>query len=236
MSMYIVVVFGQIVFIVLFFGDLLWVKWIVEMFFDDVELYSQMCGMLGFIGIWEGYCVFVQGLGMGQFFMVIYVNELFIEYDVQIIVCVGLCGVLIEWVKICDIIIVNGVSIDLGINWVCFYGFDFVFVVDFLLLWVVVEVSEFEIFELIVYVGQLFLSDQFYSICFEFMEFFVWYGIFGVEMEVVGFYMFVVFYGCCVFVICMVSDYIVIGEEIIVQECEQMFGDMICIVLCVVIF
>ena len=39
--------------------------------------------MLGFTGTWQGHRVSVQGSGMGQPSMAIYVNELFREYDVQ---------------------------------------------------------------------------------------------------------------------------------------------------------
>ena len=48
--------------------------------------------MLGFTGTWRGHRVSVQGSGMGQPSMAIYVNELFREYDVASIVRVGSCG------------------------------------------------------------------------------------------------------------------------------------------------
>ena len=50
--------------------------------------------MLGFTGTWHGEPVSVQGSGMGQPSMAIYVNELFTEYDVQSVVRVGSCGAL----------------------------------------------------------------------------------------------------------------------------------------------
>ena len=39
--------------------------------------------MLGFTGTWQGQPVSVQGSGMGQPSLAIYVNELFPDYDVQ---------------------------------------------------------------------------------------------------------------------------------------------------------
>ena len=39
--------------------------------------------MYGFTGTWHGHPVSVQGSGMGQPSMAIYVNELFTDYDVQ---------------------------------------------------------------------------------------------------------------------------------------------------------
>ena len=52
--------------------------------------------MLGFTGTYRGERVSVQGSGMGQPSLAIYVNELFAEYDVRTIVRVGSCGALTE--------------------------------------------------------------------------------------------------------------------------------------------
>ena len=48
--------------------------------------------MYGFTGTWHGQPVSVQGSGMGQPSMSIYVNELFKDYDVQRVIRVGSCG------------------------------------------------------------------------------------------------------------------------------------------------
>ena len=63
--------------------------------------------MLGFTGTWQGTPVSVQGSGMGQPSMAIYVNELFREYDVASIIRVGSCGGLSEKVAIRDILIAS---------------------------------------------------------------------------------------------------------------------------------
>ena len=52
--------------------------------------------MHGYTGTWRGQRVSVQGSGMGQPSLAIYVNELFREYDVQSIIRVGSCGALTE--------------------------------------------------------------------------------------------------------------------------------------------
>lgn len=44
---------------ILFLGDLFCVKYIVEIFLEDVICYNEVCGMFGFIGIYKGKCVFV---------------------------------------------------------------------------------------------------------------------------------------------------------------------------------
>src|SRR3954465_14860992 len=87
---------GEIAPTVLLPGDPLRAKWIAETFLDDATRYSDVRGMYGFPGPWPGQPVSVQGSGMGQPSMAIYVDELFSEYDVQAIVRVGSCGALTE--------------------------------------------------------------------------------------------------------------------------------------------
>ena len=74
---------GDIAPTVLLPGDPLRAKWIAESFLDDARCYSEVRGMYGFTGTWHGQPVSVQGSGMGQPSMAIYVNELFKDYDVQ---------------------------------------------------------------------------------------------------------------------------------------------------------
>ena len=93
-------------------GDPLRAKWIAETFLDDARCYTEVRGMLGFTGTWQGQPVSVQGSGMGQPSMAIYATELFREYDVQSIIRVGSCGALTEKVAIRDIVIASGACTD----------------------------------------------------------------------------------------------------------------------------
>ena len=68
---------GDIAPVVLMPGDPLRAKWIAETFLDDARCYTEVRGMLGFTGTWQGRPVSVQGSGMGQPSLAIYVNELF---------------------------------------------------------------------------------------------------------------------------------------------------------------
>ncbi|WP_415925850.1 hypothetical protein [Streptomyces sp. AK02-04a] len=63
--------------------------------------------MYGFTGTWQGTPISVQGSGMGQPSMAIYVNELFTEYDVQNIVRVGSCGPFTTTMGIRDVVIAS---------------------------------------------------------------------------------------------------------------------------------
>jgi purine-nucleoside phosphorylase len=222
---------GEIAPIVLFPGDPLRAKWIAETFLQDAALYSEVRGMLGFTGTWNGHRVSVQGSGMGQPSMAIYASELFDSYDVQTVVRVGSCGGLTERVGMRDIIIASGACTDSGINRVRFHGLDYAPVADFGLMRAAVEASETMSLDATVHVGLVFSSDQFYSTRPELTEPFVQHGALAVEMETSGLYTLAAYRQRRSLSICTVSDHLVTGEETTAQEREQTFGDMIEIAL-----
>ncbi len=90
--------------------------------------------MFGFTGTWQGHRVSVQGSGMGQPSLAIYVNELFREYDVQSVVRVGSCGRLTERLAVRDVVIASGACTDSSMNRIRFEGLDYAPVADFGLL------------------------------------------------------------------------------------------------------
>jgi purine-nucleoside phosphorylase len=111
---------GEIAPVVLMPGDPLRARWIAETFLDDARCYTEVRGMLGFTGTWQGHPVSVQGSGMGQPSAAIYLNELFREYDVQSVVRVGSCGALTEKLALRDIVIASGACTDSSINRIVF--------------------------------------------------------------------------------------------------------------------
>ncbi|WP_295014072.1 purine-nucleoside phosphorylase [uncultured Microbacterium sp.] len=235
MSTHIAAAPGQIAPLVLFPGDPRRAQWIAENFLQDAECYSEVRGMLGFTGTWNGHRVSVQGSGMGQPSMAIYANELFRDYDVQSIVRVGSCGALTEKVALRDIVIANGACTDSGMNRIRFHGQDYAPVADFPLLRAAVDAAERAAEEDAlagkVHVGLLFSSDQFYSTRPELTDPFVQHGALAVEMETSGLYTLAAFYGRRALSICTVSDHLVTHEETTALEREQTFGDMVRIAL-----
>lgn len=231
MSTHIAAAPGEIAPVVLFPGDPLRAKWIAENFLEGAQLYSEVRGMLGFTGTWNGHRVSVQGSGMGQPSMSIYANELFDSYDVQTVVRVGSCGGLTEKVAMRDIIIANGACTDSGINRTRFHGLDYAPVADFSLLRAAVEASEVLSLADKVHVGLLYSSDQFYTTRPELTEPLVAHGALGVEMETSALYTLAAYRQRRALSICTVSDHLVTHEETTAQEREQTFGDMIEIAL-----
>jgi purine-nucleoside phosphorylase len=221
---------GQIAPTVLLPGDPLRAKWIAETFLDDATCYSEVRGMFGFTGTWQGQPVSVQGSGMGQPSMAIYVNELFGEYDVQTIIRVGSCGALTEDLAVRDVVLASGACTDSGMNDLRFHGLDYAPVADFGLLRAAHDAAAARD-DVTAHVGLIFSSDTFYSPRVELMKPMVDHGVLAVEMEASGLYTLAASYKRRALAICTVSDHIVTGEETTSAEREQTFGAMVEIAL-----
>jgi purine-nucleoside phosphorylase len=222
---------GEIAPVVLLPGDPKRAQWIAETFLDDATCYSEVRGMLGFTGSWRGTPVSVQGSGMGQPSMAIYVNELFREYDVASVIRVGSCGGLSETVAIRDVIIASGACTDSSMNRITFEGIDYAPVADFGLLRAAVEAAEAEEREAATHVGLIFSCDSFYASRPELMTRMVDYGVLGVEMEASALYTLAAQHGRRALAISTVSDHILTGEETSSGERERTFADMVDIAL-----
>jgi purine-nucleoside phosphorylase len=221
---------GQIAPTVLLPGDPLRARWIAETFLDDASCYSEVRGMLGFTGTWHGQPVSVQGSGMGQPSMSIYVNELFREYDVQRIIRVGSCGAVTEQVGLRDVVIASGACTDSSMNRLRFHGLDYAPVADFGLLRAAVDAAEGRD-DVTSHVGLIFSGDTFYNPREELMSSMVDHGVLALEMEASALYTLAASYGRKALAICTVSDHIVTGEETTAAEREQTFGAMVDIAL-----
>jgi purine-nucleoside phosphorylase len=212
---------GDIAPTVLMPGDPLRAKWIAETFLDDARCYSEVRGMYGFTGTWQGHRVSVQGSGMGQPSFAIYAHELMREYDVQTIVRVGSCGALTEKLAIRDLVIASGACTDSSMNSIAFEGLHYAPVADFRLLRDAAAAAPEA------HVGLIFSSDSFYAARPELVSRMGDYGVLAVEMEAAALYTLAAMYGRRALAICTVSDHIVTGEETTSQEREQTFGRMV---------
>ncbi len=229
MSTHIAAAPGDIAPVVLLPGDPLRARWIAQTFLDDARCYTEVRGMLGFTGTWQGRPVSVQGSGMGQPSMAIYVNELFSDYDVQSVVRVGSCGALTDGLAVRDVVIASGACTDSSMNRIAFEGLDYAPVADFGLLRGAVEAAEARGTD--VHVGLLFSSDSFYPARPELAARMTGYGVLAVEMEASALYTLAAKHGRRALAICTVSDHVLTGEETTAAEREQTFGEMVEIAL-----
>lgn len=222
---------GEVAPVVLLPGDPLRARWIAETFLDDATCYSEVRGMFGFTGTWRGHPVSVQGSGMGQPSMAIYVNELFASYDVQQIVRVGSCGALTTDVAVRDVVLASGACTDSSMNRHRFLGLDYAPVADFGLLRAAYDAAS-ERDDVTTHVGLVYSSDSFYNPrAAELTKPLVEHGVLAVEMEASSLYTLAASYSRKALAICTVSDHVVSGEETTALEREQTFGAMVEIAL-----
>ena len=219
---------GEVAPLVLMPGDPLRAKWIAETFLEDARLYTEVRGMLGFTGTFEGRPVSVQGSGMGQPSLAIYATELFREYDVQSVIRVGSAGALTEKVKVRDIVIASGACTDSSMNRIRFEGLDYAPVASWPLLSRAAAAAGDRDD---VHVGLIYSSDSFYPARPELVARMVEFGVLAVEMEVSALYTIAAGHGRQALAVCTISDHVVTGEETTADERERTFGDMVEIAL-----
>ncbi|WP_395692316.1 purine-nucleoside phosphorylase [Nocardioides sp.] len=219
---------GDVAPLVLFPGDPLRARWIAETYLEDARLYTEVRGMYGYTGTWQGHRVSVQGSGMGQPSLAIYVNELLGEYDVQTIIRVGSCGAMTERLAVRDIVLASGACTDSSMNRIRFEGLDYAPVADFDLLHAAHDASAGRSG---VHVGLVYSSDSFYSSRPELAQRLVDYGVLAVEMEASALYTLAAKFRRRALAVCTVSDHLFTGEETTALEREQTFGEMVEIAL-----
>ena len=210
-------------------GDPLRAQWIAETFLDDARPYSRVRNMLGFTGTYQDLPVSVQGTGMGQPSLSIYVSELITEYDVQQLVRVGSCGALTPQLHLRDIVLAISASTDSAMNRIRFEGLDYAATADFGLLRAADDAARRA--GLDVTVAPIFSADSFYSDRPELLQRMVEYGVVAVEMECSALYTLAAKHRRQALTLCTVSDSIVTGEETTADEREQTFADMVTIAL-----
>jgi purine-nucleoside phosphorylase len=228
MSTHIGAAAGEIAPLVLLPGDPLRASWIAETFLDDARCYSEVRGMYGYTGTWNGRPVSVQGSGMGQPSLAIYVNELFREYDVESVIRVGSCGALTDRLALRDLVIASGACTDSSMNRIAFEGLDYAPVADFGLLRDAAAAAESRGGA---QVGLIYSSDSFYPARPELTARMVEHGVLAVEMEASALYTLAARFGRRALTICTVSDHIVTGEHTSAEDRERTFGTMVEIAL-----
>ena len=96
---------GDFAKIVLMPGDPLRAKWIADNFLDDVVQINDVRGMLAFTGIYNGQKISVMGHGMGIPSIGIYTYELFVFYDVEVIIRIGSAGSYTNDINVGDLVL-----------------------------------------------------------------------------------------------------------------------------------
>ncbi|PZF80785.1 purine-nucleoside phosphorylase [Jiangella anatolica] len=225
MSTHIAAAAGEIAETVLLPGDPLRAEWIAKTYLDDVSCYTQVRNMLGFTGTYKGQRISVQGTGMGQPSMSIYVHELLAEYGAKTLLRVGTCGGLLADVAVRDLVIGISAATDSSMNALRFEGFHYAPTADFSLVRAYVEQAEAAGARY--HVGQIFSTDTFYHPRPELRDRLTQYGVMAVEMEAAALYTLAAQFGARAMAVCTVSDNLVTGEETSAEERERTFAEMV---------
>jgi len=214
---------GAVAETVLLPGDPLRAKFIAENFLDGAECYNEVRGMLGFTGTYKGRRISVQGTGMGQPSLSIYVHELFSDYGVMNAIRIGTCGAVGESTRLRDIIIANAACSDSSLQNQRFGGLHFAPSADFFLLDTAWHASADLGIKAVV--APCASSDRFYD---DNQNWKLWrkYGVAGIEMESAELYTLAAEFGRRALSVLTVSDNIATGEECSAEERQTSFCDM----------
>lgn len=206
-------------------GDPLRAKYIAENFLMNAKEVTNVRGILGYTGEYQGQRVSVMGHGMGIPSASIYTYELISEYGVKNLIRIGSCGAIHDDVKLRDIVIAMGASTDSKVNRLRLRGHDFAALADFTMLRNAVDLATEK--SLAFKVGNIFSSDLFYRPDEDLYPLMAKYGILGVEMEAAAFYGVAAELGAKALTICTVTDHILKHEHMSAEERQLSLNEMI---------
>ena len=209
-------------------GDPLRAKFIAEIFLENAKCYNEVRGMLGFTGTYKGVPVSVQGTGMGQPSLSIYVNELFESYGVQKAIRVGTCGGLSQNIKVRDTIIASAACSESAMQTSRFGHLHYAPSADFGLLKGAYDAAQK--LQIPVHVGLCASSDAFYDEN-DYWKLWAKYGVLGLEMEAAELYTLAAKFGRKALAILTVSDHLVTHELTTAEERQTTFTNMMKIAL-----
>ena len=169
-------------------GDPLRAKFIAETYLEDVTMFNQTRGMLGFTGYYKGKRVSVMGSGMGIPSAMIYFHELYNLYDVKTIIRIGTCGSFQDHVDVTDIIVATAAHTSSSVVKGKFDDVQFAPTPTFDLLVKAKEYADKN--DVKAHFGTILCSDEFYRQSSEhFVKNLIHYGVLGAEMESAGLFM-----------------------------------------------
>ena len=210
-------------------GDPLRAQYIADTYLDDVRRVNDVRNMWGFTGTYKGTAVSIMAHGMGIPSASIYCTELITEYDVKRVIRVGSCGTSHPDVQLRDIIIAMGASTDSNCNRMRFGGYDYAALASFDLVRKAVDAAEKN--KVRYHVGNIFSADLFYTPDPNMFDTLAKYNVYGVEMEAAGIYAIAAENDVEALAICTVSDDIVSGDALSVEDRQTTFDEMIVVAL-----
>lgn len=162
-------------------GDPLRAQWVAETYLKDVRCVNKVRNMLGFTGTYNGKPVSVQGSGMGQPSLGIYVNELYEHYGVKNIIRIGSCGAIDQTLGVGSIVAAMTACTDSSMPTKIAAGWHYSPSASYHLL--ENYVSQHRLRGMAVHVGAIASSDNFYQPDPMWWRPLAEHGVLAVEME-----------------------------------------------------
>ena len=174
--------------VVLMPGDPLRSKYIVDTFLKDAELVNNVRGIQGYTGFTKnGKRVSVMASGMGMPSIGVYSNELFKEYDVDVILRIGTAGSYRKEVEVGEIVLSEGACTNS--NWASQYdlrGGTYSAIASFDVLLTAYQIGQEQ--GKVVHCGNTLSSDIFYDVDPTMWKRWADMGVMAVEMEAYALY------------------------------------------------
>ncbi len=211
-------------------GDPLRSKRIAQTFLEDAKLVNDVRGVQGYTGTYRGVKISVMASGMGMPSMGIYSRELFEDFGVEQIIRIGSAGALHRSVALRDIVLGQAACTDS--NYPKSFGLPGCYapIADFSLLRLCAETAER--LGLPYRVGNVVSTDCFYNDDADLPEsrrvnaLWAKMGVLAVEMETAALYCNAARAGKRALAMCTISDQLVTGERLSVEERQNSFTEM----------
>lgn len=224
MSIHIGAASGDIAEAILLPGDPLRAEFVAERYLTEPVCYNRVRGMLGFTGSWKGQRVSVQGTGMGQPSLSIYVTELIREYGVKTLIRIGSCGSVQEALDLRSLVVAMSASTDSAMNHERFRGMAYAPTADAELFSTAYRMAKDR--KLTVLAGSVLATDTFYTDDPESWRLWAEYGILALEMESAALYTLAAKYRVRALSLLTVSDSLITGKALSADERQSSFTDM----------
>ncbi|MTD14238.1 purine-nucleoside phosphorylase [Nakamurella sp. YIM 132087] len=216
---------GDIAPVVLMPGDPRRARRIAHAFFDEPRLVTEVRGIEGWTGTFEGRPMTAMASGMGMPSISIYATELFRFYGVQRIIRVGTAGGIADEAQLGEVVIASAAHTDSSMAALRIPGVHFSHAPAFGLLAAAVTAAQEA--GITHRVGPIFSSDTFYSDRQDVTAGLAAHGTLAVEMEAAALYGVAAAEGKEALTVATITDHIIRHEAMSADERETRFEPMV---------
>jgi purine-nucleoside phosphorylase len=189
---------------------------------EGARCVTEIRGILGFTGTYQGQPMTVMASGMGVPSISIYATELYRVYGVERIIRVGTAGALQESLMLGDVVIASAAHTDSTAATIRVPGVTLSLTPSPRLLAAAMAIAGPA-----AHVGPVFCSDYFYLDRPEVIERLIGLGTLAVEMEAAGLYSVALAEGREALTVLTISDHVKTGEVMDAETRETQYHDMV---------